>query len=191
MRFVALAMLLFAAGPSLAEAPLEKLDIVTAGGPRHFAVEVMRTEPERERGLMFRKSMAADHGMLFDFDTAAPVMMWMKNTYLSLDMVFIGADGRVISTAENAEPLSERIIPSGGNALAVLEVNAGTVARLGIKAGDRVDNAMFHLRSLARAAPYAMSSPCRSARGGGRVTTRRGIAQPGSAEVLGASARHS
>lgn len=103
----------------------------------------MRTEAEREQGLMFRRNLPPDRGMLFDFQTAAPVMMWMKNTSIALDMVFIGSDGRVISTAVDAEPMSERIIPSGGPALAVLEVNAGTVKRLGVRPGDRVENAMF------------------------------------------------
>jgi uncharacterized protein len=121
----------------------ETLTIVTASGRHAFKVEVMRTDAERERGLMFRKFLPADRGMLFDFKKVEPVMMWMKNTYLPLDMVFIGPDGRVVSTAENAEPLSERIIPSGGPVLGVLELNAGTVGRDGVKAGDRVENPMF------------------------------------------------
>lgn len=139
----ALLLVCLAAPASAAPGALEKLDIVTASGPHDFSVEVMRSEPDRERGLMYRKFLPADRGMLFDFETASPVMMWMKNTYIPLDMVFIAADGRVLRTAENAEPLSERVIPSRGNALAVLEVNAGVVARMGIKPGDRVDNAMF------------------------------------------------
>ncbi len=130
----------FAAEPSSKTVPLT---IATASGPHAFQVEVMRTDAERERGLMFRRDLPADRGMLFDFKTAAPVMMWMKNTYIPLDMVFIGADGRVISTAVDAEPMSERVIPSGGPARAVLEVNAGTVAKIAIKPGDRVDTAMF------------------------------------------------
>lgn len=135
---------LFAAlSPARAAAPVEPLTIVTGSGPHVFSVEVMRTDEERERGLMFRRSLPPDRGMLFDFKTAAPVMMWMKNTYISLDMVFIGPDGRVISTAVDAEPMSERIIPSGGAALAVLEVKAGTVARLGVRVGDRIENAIF------------------------------------------------
>lgn len=126
-----------------AQAGTEKLSIVTVSGPHPFTVEVMRTEPDREKGLMFRRSMPADRGMLFDFKKVEPVMMWMKNTYIPLDMVFIGPDGQVVSTAENAEPQSERIIPSGGPVLGVLEVNAGTVAKLAVKAGDKVENAMF------------------------------------------------
>lgn len=140
---VAALVLLVAGSGAVAEPALDKLEIVTASGPHDFKVEVMRSEAERERGLMYRRFMPADRGMLFDFKTAAPVMMWMKNTYIPLDMVFIGPDGRVVSTAENAEPLSERVISSHGDALGVLEVNAGTVASIGVKAGDRVENAMF------------------------------------------------
>ena len=126
-----------------AAAPAETLVITSASGPHRFEVEVMRTDAEREKGLMFRKTMPDDHGMLFDFKVAQPVMMWMKNTYLPLDMVFIGADGRVISTAQNAVPMSEDIISSHGSALGVLELNAGIVAKYGVKAGDRVSNPMF------------------------------------------------
>ena len=140
---LAVVLLLCAGCPAFAQAALEKLDIITAGGQRDFKVEVMRTDAERERGLMFRRFLPPDRGMLFDFKKPEPVMMWMKNTYIPLDMVFIGADGKVLSTAQNAEPLSERVIPSGGPALGVLELNAGIVAKLGIKAGDQVDNAMF------------------------------------------------
>ncbi len=136
-------VLLFASAGAQAQAGPEKLDIVTASGSHPFTVEVMRSEPEREKGLMFRRFLPADRGMLFDFKKVEPVMMWMKNTFIPLDMVFIGPDGSVVSTAQNAEPLSERIIPSGGAVLSVLEVNAGTVAKLGIKTGDRVDNPLF------------------------------------------------
>ena len=121
---------------------LEALTIETAGGPRAFQVEVMRTDEQRARGLMFRRHMPEDRGMLFDFKTEQPVSMWMKNTYLPLDMLFIAKDGQVKSIAENAEPMSERIIP-GGTVLGVLEINAGVAAKLGIKAGDRVRHPMF------------------------------------------------
>lgn len=127
--------------PARAEA-LETLTIDTAKGPRAFQVEVMRTDEQRQRGLMFRRHMAEDRGMLFDFKAEQPVSMWMKNTYLPLDMVFIAKDGSISSIAENAEPMSERIIP-GGTVLGVLEINAGVAAKLGIKAGDRVKHPMF------------------------------------------------
>jgi len=119
------------------------LTIITASGPHRFAVEVMRTPAQLEKGLMFRRFLPANRGMLFDFKTEQPVMMWMKNTYISLDMIFIGKSGRVTSIAANTEPLSENIINSGGPVLAVLEVNAGTAARIGLKVGDKVQNPMF------------------------------------------------
>jgi uncharacterized membrane protein (UPF0127 family) len=126
---------------------LETLEIVTASGVHPFSVEVMRTEEERERGLMFRQFLAEDRGMLFDFKTERVVMMWMKNTYLPLDMIFIARAGKVVSIAENAAPLSEKIISSGVPAFAVLEVTAGTAARIGLRIGDLVRHPIFSRRS--------------------------------------------
>ena len=125
------------------EAALEPLEIITASGTHRFSVEVMHTDEQRARGLMYRRFMAEDRGMLFDFKREEPVAMWMKNTYLSLDMVFIDKSGKVVNVAENTEPLSERIIPSSGPVLAVLEVNAGTARKIGLKAGDRLRHALF------------------------------------------------
>ena len=127
-------------------APTEPLTIATQGGARRFSVEVMRDDASRSRGLMFRRHMAPDRGMLFDFERSEPVTMWMKNTYLPLDMVFIRDDGTVTRVAADTEPLSTAIIPSNGAVLAVLELNAGTAARLGIKAGDKVQHPMFGKR---------------------------------------------
>jgi uncharacterized membrane protein (UPF0127 family) len=122
----------------------EPLAIVTQGGARHaFQVEVARNDADRAQGLMYRRSMPADRGMLFDFGRVEPVAMWMQNTYLSLDMLFIRPDGSIARVGANAEPLSTRTIPSGEPVLAVLELNAGTAARLGIKAGDRVEHPIF------------------------------------------------
>ncbi len=122
---------------------LERLEIVTASGTHEFSVEVMRSGPQRERGLMFRRFLPQDRGMLFDFATERPVMMWMKNTYLPLDMIFIGRAGKVVGLAENTEPLSEKIIPSGAPAYGVLEVNAGTAARIGLRIGDSIRHPLF------------------------------------------------
>ena len=117
---------------------------IASGSGRHaFEVEVMRTEAQRSRGLMYRKSMAAEHGMLFNFDAPQPINMWMKNTYLSLDMMFIRPDGTIARIAADTEPLSTAIIPSNEPVIAVLELNAGTAAKLGIRAGDRVEHEMF------------------------------------------------
>ena len=139
---LALAALL-ALAPVRAQEGTEGLDIITATGPHHFSVEVMRTDAGREKGLMFRKNMPKDRGMLFDFKTEQPVMMWMKNTYLPLDMVFISRNGKVVNVAENAEPLSEAIIASDGPVFAVLEVNAGEARQIGVKPGDEVHHSMF------------------------------------------------
>jgi uncharacterized membrane protein (UPF0127 family) len=123
---------------------VEPLTIVTQAGRRHdFLVEVARNDEDRAKGLMYRRSMAPDRGMLFDFGAVAPVAMWMQNTYLPLDMLFIRRDGTIARIAGDAEPLSTRTIPSGEPVLAVLEVNAGVAARLGLKAGDRVEHALF------------------------------------------------
>lgn len=122
---------------------LEPLTIVGPSGQHAFSVEVARNDADRAQGLMFRRSMAPDRGMLFDFARVEPVSMWMQNTYISLDMLFIRPDGAIARVAENAEPLSLRTIPSGEPVLAVLELNAGTAARLGIKAGDRVEHPLF------------------------------------------------
>ena len=141
----ALAIGLIAGGPpARAAGPTpDDLTIETASGRHHFVVDVMHTRDELERGLMYRRDLAPDHGMLFDFGSPQPVFMWMKNTYLPLDMVFVAADGRVVSVKRDAEPMSEAVIPSGGKVLGVLEINAGTAARIGLKPGDRVIDELF------------------------------------------------
>jgi uncharacterized membrane protein (UPF0127 family) len=121
-----------------AAAPLEKLIFETSSGPKPVLIEVADTPEQREVGLMYRRSLPADHGMLFDFGQAQEVTMWMKNTYVSLDMVFVGADGRISRIAEKTEPLSTRIISSDGPARYVVELAAGAAARLGLKRGDKV-----------------------------------------------------
>lgn len=131
------------ASSALGQAAMESLTIVSAGGRHVFQVEVMRNDEQRARGLMFRREMAADRGMLFDFKTEQPVAFWMKNTYIPLDMIFIDSKGMIVNIAENTEPLSERSVPSVKPVLGVLEVNAGVSRRLGIKAGDRVEHSMF------------------------------------------------
>ena len=122
---------------------LETLELVTANGAHAFQVEVVADEASRERGLMNRRFMPADHGMLFEFQSVAPVAFWMKNTYIPLDIIFITPDGRVSRIAANAEPLSERVIPSGGPCNAVLEVNGGVAANIGLAVGDAVHHPFF------------------------------------------------
>ena len=138
----ALAVLVFAAIAVAQPQKLEPLTIVS-GSTRHaFEVEVMREDADRAQGLMYRRSLAADRGMLFDFVRVEPVSMWMKNTY----MLFIRPDGTVARVAADTEPLSTRTISSGEPVNGVLEVAAGTAARLGIKPGDRVEHPMFRKR---------------------------------------------
>ncbi len=129
------------AGPAPATAVFghSRVDIVTSDGVRRrFTVEVATSPAQREQGLMFRRHLAADAGMLFIFRHSRPVIMWMKHTLIPLDMVFIGADGRIAGMAQRTIPESLSLIPSPGPVLAVLEVRAGTAARLGLGPGDRV-----------------------------------------------------
>ncbi len=116
----------------------QALEIATKSGVHVFEVELAVTDEERSRGLMFRKSLPESYGMLFDFKRDQEVSMWMHNTYVSLDMIFIEADGRIRRIAENTTTESDKIIPSGGPVRAVLEVVAGTAKKYGIVAGDRV-----------------------------------------------------
>ncbi len=143
---VALAFTAHAGAASAFAQNLETLTVVTSSGRHVFQVEVMRTPDERAKGLMFRRFMPADRGMLFDFQRSEPVAMWMQNTFISLDMVFIRSDGTVARVAERAEPLSMRTIPSGEPVLSVLEVNAGIAEKIGLKAGDRVEHGLFKPR---------------------------------------------
>jgi uncharacterized membrane protein (UPF0127 family) len=124
-------------------AELQPLEIVTKNGVHVFSVELARTDETRAKGLMFVRELPEGRGMLFDFERDQEVSMWMQNTYIPLDMLFIRADGRIHRIAENTEPLSTRIIPSRGPVRAVLEVIGGTARKLGIAPGDRVAHAMF------------------------------------------------
>ena len=136
------------AGFAVASAPVraasfQPLEIVTKNGVQVFSVEVETTDEEKQTGLMYRKELADGKGMLFDFNPEQEVSMWMKNTYISLDMIFIRADGRILRIAENTETLSTKIIASHGLARAVLEVPAGTAQKYGIRPGDRVGHPLF------------------------------------------------
>ncbi len=119
------------------------VEIASKTGVHVFTVELANTEAERERGLMFRKELPPGRGMLFDFHREQQVGFWMKNTLIPLDMIFIDGRGRIVSIAQNAKPMSEDVIMSGGQVRAVLEVIGGTARRLGIEPGDRVSNPIF------------------------------------------------
>ena len=141
-------LVVLALAPVLAWAQaFEPLAILTKAGARHaLQVEVARNDADRAQGLMYRRTMAADRGMLFDFARVEPVSMWMQNTYISLDMLFIRPDGTIARIAENTEPLSTRTISSGEPVLGVLELVAGSAKRLGLQPGDRVQHPMFKSR---------------------------------------------
>ena len=127
-------------------ASIEPLEIVTKAGVQVFSVELATSEEEKTAGLMYRKVLPDGKGMLFDFSPAQEISMWMKNTYISLDMIFIRPDGRILRIAENTEPFSTKIIPSRGLAKGVLEVIAGTAKKYGIEPGDRVAHPLFNGR---------------------------------------------
>ena len=140
---VALFFCLFALNAWAADITFEKAPLTVRGadGRAHaFTVELALESDQRAQGLMNRREMADDAGMLFDFGETRRVLMWMKNTYLPLDMLFIARDGRIETIRENAVPLSESIIDSGVPVAFVLELNAGTVERLGIVPGDHVES---------------------------------------------------
>jgi len=131
-----------AAGPVAFET--DRLEVVTHDGRRYaFTVELARTPAQRARGLMYRREMAADHGMLFDFGGVGPRAMWMKNTFLSLDILFLEPDGRIWRIAEDTTPLSEETIVADGPIRAALELKGGTCRLLGIEIGDRVRHSLF------------------------------------------------
>ena len=122
---------------------IETLEIVTAGGTRSVQVEIAKDDAARQRGLMYRRFMPSEHGMLFEFEREAPQSFWMKNTYIPLDMIFISQTGVVTNIVASAEPLSERVIPSGPPCAAVLELNGGAAAAMGMKVGDKVRHPFF------------------------------------------------
>ncbi|KQV80048.1 DUF192 domain-containing protein [Rhizobium sp. Root1220] len=132
--------------PLLAQQPMkfdkEPLIVETASGKRlTFIVEIADTSERRQRGLMFRKEMADDAGMIFDFGTSRRVQMWMENTVLPLDMLFVDSTGTIRNIKQNAVPYSEDIIDSMAEVKYVVELNAGVTAKLGIKPGDKVMSA--------------------------------------------------
>jgi uncharacterized membrane protein (UPF0127 family) len=134
---LALALLLPPLCPAAAE-ELLALSVASGRGSHTFAVEIADEPRERALGLMYRRSLPADRGMLFDFGADGPQSFWMRNTYVPLDMLFIRGDGTIDSIAERTTPLSERSIRSQGPVRYVLEINAGLSDALGIEPGDTV-----------------------------------------------------
>ncbi len=114
------------------------LKVMTAKGAHVFQVEVAASSLEQARGLMWRTTMGADEGMIFPMVPARPAAFWMRNTVIGLDIIFIGADHKVLNIAANAVPYDETSLPSLGDAGCVLELNAGHAAEIGLKPGDTV-----------------------------------------------------
>lgn len=133
--------LILALSPTAATADDSQAVLHTKKGDFPFHIEVADTEAGRERGLMFRRSLAPDAGMLFDFFTPQPVEFWMVNTYIPLDMVFIAADGTVKTVHPNAVPEDPTPIPSGAPVRFVLEIAGGRAAEIGLEPGDKLEQA--------------------------------------------------
>ena len=123
--------------------PLETIVIDTHHGPATFTVEIAADVKSQERGLMYRKEMAPDAGMLFAFDHAQLTSFWMENTYLPLDMLFVRSDGTISTVEPNAVPFSRTPIPSAEPVRAVIELNGGRAHDLDIQPGDKVHAAQF------------------------------------------------
>ena len=145
--FAVAALLVVLTGPVCARMRVDKLWLVIgAGQETPIDVEMAETPKEKELGLMFRTELADNQGMLFPYGAPQEVTMWMHNTYIPLDMVFIRADGTVHRIEQRAEPLSDRIISSEGQVSAVLEMAGGAAERLGLKPGDRIRHPLFGAR---------------------------------------------
>lgn len=151
LLMAAVAAVLLVAGPPQTVAQLKlqtfergQLTIETAAGKRHdFEVELALTRAQQGQGLMYRRRLSEDGGMLFLYDKEWPVSMWMKNTMIPLDMLFIAKDGRIVNIAQRTVPQSLETISAERPVTAVLEVNGGTAARLGIVPGDRILHPAF------------------------------------------------
>jgi uncharacterized protein len=124
-------------------ARIEPLSVVTDTAAALFSAEIADTDELRERGLMFRHVLPKDSAMLFDFGKPRPAAMWMKNTYIALDMLFVRLDGTIAALAENTEPFSTQVISVEEPVKGVVELPAGTVKRLGIKRDDKVYHEIF------------------------------------------------
>ena len=137
-------LILTLAAPQAVAQEFSELWIETEAGARYrFEIELAVTPEEQARGLMHREEMAADAGMLFLFEPIRPVSFWMKNTLISLDMLFVDTEGRIVNIGERTEPLSLDSVPSDGPVRAVLEINGGLSAQLGIRPGDKVVHDAF------------------------------------------------
>ncbi|GGI69999.1 hypothetical protein GCM10007973_03840 [Polymorphobacter multimanifer] len=142
MRMVAFAAALLIAAPAWAACPniglsRQSVSFTTAKGTHSYTVDLAATSDQQACGLMYREAMPRDSGMIFPFKPARTTAFWMRNTPLPLDLIFVGPDDRVVSIGQG-KPYSDALIPSGGLTAAVIELNAGEAARIGLKPGDKV-----------------------------------------------------
>jgi len=133
----------FSIGADLQQFPTSELTIISATGPHRFKVELAETPAQMTQGLMFRTSLAPNAGMLFDYKQPTAATMWMRNTLIPLDMLFVDAQGRIVNIHQRAVPQSLDVIAAAAPVRAVIELNGGTASRLGIEAGDRVVHPIF------------------------------------------------
>ena len=133
----------FSVGADLQQFPTSELTIISATGPHRFKVELAETPEQMTQGLMFRTSLAPDAGMLFDYKQPTVATMWMRNTLIPLDMLFVDAQGHIVNIHQRAVPQSDDQIAAAAPVRAVIELNGGTASRLGIEAGDRVVYPIF------------------------------------------------
>lgn len=129
--------------PMILPVDAQPLKISTATGEQNFALEIANNDEALSQGLMHRTDFPTDRAMIFAFSSVRPVMMWMANTPLPLDMLFLSSDGKIARIVENTTPFSKNIIASGEPVLFVVELNAGTAERLGINAGDQVKHSII------------------------------------------------
>jgi uncharacterized membrane protein (UPF0127 family) len=140
---LAMGLIRTAPGAELQRFATAELTIVSASGRHRFKVELAETPEQMAQGLMFRRSLAEDAGMLFDYKSPTEATMWMRNTLIPLDMLFVDAQGRIVNINQRAVPQSLDVISAAAPVRAVIELNGGTAARLGIAPGDRVEYPIF------------------------------------------------
>lgn len=133
----------FSVGADLQQFSTSELTIVSATGQHRFKVELAETPAQMTQGLMFRTNLAPDAGMLFDYKQPIAATMWMRNTLIPLDMLFVDAQGRIVNIHQRAVPQSLDVIAAAAPVRAVIELNGGTASRLGIAPGDRVVHPIF------------------------------------------------
>jgi len=160
--FILLAIILSVAACSkeeIKQKPTTPLNISTTNGEIHFNVEIARTPEELQKGLMYRTELPMTNGMIFDINPVRPIKMWMKNTQISLDMIFVAPNATISKIKEHTTPLSEDLIDSRNPVRAVIEIPAGNVMRYNIKVGDKVQHEIFNSITALSDIPAPVATP--------------------------------